>query len=101
MDVLHAIEVSFRLGPGTLEDARAIAARLAAEAVGCRDEMLFVDAEGGVYGYLALWAEEDEAGRFRSRPGVGEQLAALEQRLGRPPTTRYYAVERPGEARTL
>ena len=99
MDVLHATEVSFRLGPGTVGDARAMAADLSAEAEGCRDDMLFVDAETGVYGYLALWAGRAEAEAFAARPAVREQIAALEKRIGTPPTVRHYTVERPGGAR--
>jgi len=96
MDVLHATEVSFRLGPGTVDDARAIATRLGAAARGCRDDMLFVDAESGVYGYLALWAHAAEAEAFETLPGVREQVAALERRIGRPPTVRRYTAEKPG-----
>jgi hypothetical protein len=96
MDVLHATEVSFRLGPGTADDARAIASKLGAEARGCREDMLFVDEQAGVYGYLALWAERTEAEAFEALPGVQAQVEQLAQRIGRPPTVRHYTVEKPG-----
>ena len=99
MDVLHATEVSFTLGPGTLEDARAIAARLGAEASRSRDEMLFVDAEAGIYGYLALWDERTDAIAFGANAAVLDEIEALERRVAKPPAVRHYTVERPGGAR--
>jgi hypothetical protein len=99
MDVLHATEVSFRLGPGTVDDARAIAARLGGLARGCRDDMLFLDAEQGVYGYLALWAESHEAEAYAALPAVREQVSSIEQRIGKPPAVRRYTVEKPGDVR--
>ena len=90
---LHGTEVSFRLGPGTLDEARAIAARLAAAAEGCRRHVLFVDAEAGEYGCLAEWEDPAAARGFADRPATREALAALEGRTGRPPRVRLYAME--------
>lgn len=97
--MLHATEVSFRLGPGTVEDARGIAARLSAAAAGCRDDMLFVDEQSGTFGYLALWDGFTEAEQFPTRPAVIEVVESLTQRLTKPPAVRQYTVERPRENR--
>ena len=86
-------EVSFRLGPGTLDDARAIAAELAAAAQGCRRHVLFADAAAGEYGCLAEWDDRAAAAGFAARPATRAALAALAQRLGREPRVRLYAME--------
>jgi hypothetical protein len=90
---LHGTEVSFRLGPGTLAEARAIAGRLAAAAAGCRRHVLFVDAEAGEYGCLAEWDRREDAEGFGARPAVRAELARLAERLGREPRVRLYAME--------
>jgi len=59
--------------------------------------MLFVDAENGVYGYLALWSEASEAKGYAALPAVREQVVLLEQRIGKSPTVRHYTVEKPGD----
>lgn len=86
-------EVSFRLGPGTLEDARAIAARLAAAAHGCRRHVLFADAEAGEYGCLAEWDDRDDAEGFARRPDAAREIAELGARLGREARVRLYVME--------
>ena len=90
---MHGTEVSFRLGPGTLDEAREIAGRLAAAARGCRRHVLFVDAAAGEYGCLAEWDREEDAAAFAARPEARAALAALEARTGRPPRVRMYAME--------
>lgn len=86
-------EVSFRLGPGTLDEARALARRLSAAAAGCRRHVLFADAEAGAYGCLAEWDERADAAGFATRPATREVLSELAGRIGRPPTVRLYAME--------
>jgi hypothetical protein len=86
-------EVSFRLGPGSLEEARSIAGRLAAAATGCRRHVLFVDAAAGEYGCLAEWVVRDDAEGFARRPETIAEIAALGARLGREPRIRVYAME--------
>lgn len=90
---MHGTEISFRLGPGSLDEAREIAGRLAAAARGCRRHVLFVDAAAGEYGCLAEWEREEDAAAFASRPEARAALAALEARTGRPPRVRTYAME--------
>ena len=89
----YGTEISFRLGPGTLDEARAIAVRLAAAAAGCRRHVLFVDADAGEYGCLAEWDDRAAAVAFRGRPAVRAALDALEARLGNAPRVRLYAME--------
>jgi quinol monooxygenase YgiN len=86
-------EVSFRLGPDSLEEARAIAARLRAAAAGCRRHVLFVDAAAGEYGCLAEWERREEAEGFARRPATAAEIAALGERIGREPRVRFYAME--------
>jgi quinol monooxygenase YgiN len=86
-------EVSFRLGPGTLDEARALAARLGAAAEGCRRHVLFVEAQAGEYGCLAEWDDHDAAAAYGDRPGVRAVLDDLEARVGRPARVRLYALE--------
>ncbi len=86
-------EISFRLGPGTLDEARSIAADLAAAAEGCRRHVLFVDAQAGEYGCLAEWDDRAPAEGFADRPAVVAALAVLGARLGRPARVRLYALE--------
>ena len=90
---LHGTEVSFRLGPGTLDEARALATALAAAAAGCRRHVLFVDAEAGEYGCLAEWDERADAEGFAARPATRAALAALGERLGKPARVRVYSME--------
>ena len=86
-------EVSFRLGPGTLDEAREISAGLAAAAAGCRRHVLFVDAAAGEYGCLAEWDDRGDAEAFGARPETRAQLDALGARIGKPPRVRVYAME--------
>lgn len=87
-------EVAFRLGPGTLEEARRIAARMAAAAAGCRRHVLFVDVDGeGAYGCLAEWDRREDAAAFAGRPALRAVLEELGERLGSPPRVRLYAME--------
>lgn len=90
---LYGTEISFRLGPGTLDEARALAGRLAAAAEGCRRHVLFVDAEAGEYGCLAEWERREDAEGYGERPAARAELAALEARLGKAPRVRLYAME--------
>ncbi len=86
-------EVSFRLGPGTLDEARAIARRLAAAAAGCRRHVLFVEEAAGEYGCLAEWDSREDAEEFTRRPSTAEALVLLGSRLGKEPRIRVYAME--------
>ena len=86
-------EVSFRLGPGTLDEARAIARRLAAAAAGCRRHVLFVEEAAGEYGCLAEWDDREDAEDFTRRPAAAEVLVLLGSRLGKEPRIRVYAME--------
>ena len=90
---LHGTEISFRLGPGTLEEARALAARLALASEGARRHVLFAAPEAGEYGCLAEWDDPDAAAAFAGRPAVRAVLEELAERLGRPPSVRLYAME--------
>jgi len=90
---LHGTEISFRLGPGTLEEARAVAVRLGAAARGCRRHVLFVDADAGEYGCLAEWDDPAAAAAFAERPAVRQEIASLERRVGTAPRVRLYAME--------
>lgn len=86
-------EVAFRLGPGTLDEARAIAQRLADAARGCRRHVLFADAAAGEYGCLAEWERRADAEGFAARPATRAELDALAARTGREPRVRLYAME--------
>lgn len=90
---LFGTEVSFRLGPGTLEEARGISEGLARAADGCRRHVLFVDEAAGEYGCLAEWDRHEDARGFADRPAARERLAALAKRLGADPRVRVYAME--------
>lgn len=90
---LHGTEISFRLGPGTLAEARALAARLAAASTGARRHVLFAAPEAGEYGCLAEWDDPGAAAAFAGRPAVRALLAELEERLGSAPRVRVYAME--------
>jgi hypothetical protein len=90
---LHGTEIAFRLGPGTLDEARAVAGRLAAAATGCRRHVLFVDEGAGVYGCLAEWGRREDAEAYGTRPAVLEEIERLEERQGKRPTVRLYAME--------
>jgi hypothetical protein len=90
---LHGTEISFRLGPGTLEEARALAARLARASGGARRHVLFAAPEAGEYGCLAEWDDPADAAGFAARPAVRAVLAELEERLGSAPRVRVYAME--------
>ncbi len=90
---LHGTEVAFRLGPGTLEEARAIAARLAVAAHGARRHVLFAAPERGEYGCLAEWDDAADAAGYAARPAVREVLGDLAARLGKEPGVRVYVME--------
>lgn len=86
-------EISFRLGPGTLDDARALAATLAGEAVGSTEHVLFVDEDAGEYGCLAVWPGRDVADAYGRRPAVANVLAHLAELTGKEPRVRCYRME--------
>ena len=90
---LHGTEISFRLGPGTLDEARDLAARLAAASGGARRHVLFAAPDAGEYGCLAEWDDAASAAAFAARPAVRAVLAELEERLGSAPRVRVYAME--------
>jgi hypothetical protein len=90
---LHGTEIAFRLGPGTLDEARAVAGRLAGAAAGCRRHVLFVDAQAGEYGCLAEWDRREDAEGYAARPAVVEEIARLAERQGKRPRVRLYAME--------
>jgi hypothetical protein len=90
---LYGTEVAFRLGPGTADEARAIAQGLAAAADGCRRHVLFLDEEAGEYGCLAEWDRREDAGGYATRAATQAVLTALEARTGKPPRVRLYAME--------
>jgi hypothetical protein len=85
-------EISFRLGPGTADEARLVAGRLATAAAGCRRHVLFLDEAGG-YGCLAEWDQEEDARAYLAGPVVAAELAALEERAGRAAHARLYVME--------
>ena len=89
----YGTEVAFRLGPGTADEARGIAERLARAAAGCRRHVLFLDAEAGEYGCLAEWDRREEAEGFAARPAARAELAAIATRTGKEPRVRLYAME--------
>lgn len=86
-------EVSFRLGPGTLGEAREVAHLLAGAAAGCRRHVLFVEEGAGEYGCLAEWDSREDAEDFTRRPATAEVLVLLGSRLGKEPRIRVYAME--------
>ncbi len=86
-------EVSFRLGPGTVDEARTIARRLGAAAEGCRRHVLFVEETAGEYGCLAEWDTRDAAEEFIRRPATAEEMTILGSRIGKEPRIRVYAME--------
>lgn len=88
-------EISFRLGPGTIDRARAAADRLgrAALAGGALRHVLFADADSGSYGCLAEWASRAEADRYVALATVRAEVDALQSLCGRPLTVRLYAME--------
>ncbi len=90
---LHGTEIAFRLGPDSLDEARAVAGRLAAAAAGCRRHVLFVDAAAGEYGCLAEWDRRVDAEAYADRPAVREELERLAARQGRRPRVRVYDME--------
>jgi quinol monooxygenase YgiN len=90
---LHGTEISFRLGPGTLGEARALAVRLAEASAGARRHVLFAAPEAGEYGCLAEWDDPAAAAAFAGRPAVRAVLAELAERLGSAPRVRLYAME--------
>jgi hypothetical protein len=90
---LYGTEISFRLGPGTADEARAFAERLAAAAAGCRRHVLFLGDEAGEYGCLAEWERREDAEGFAERPAARAEISRLEERQGRAPRVRLYAME--------
>jgi quinol monooxygenase YgiN len=90
---LYGTEISFRLGPGTADEARGVARELAAAAAGCRRHVLFLDADAGEYGCLAEWDRREDAEAFSGRAAVRAQIAALADRTGKEPRVRLYAME--------
>lgn len=92
-------EVSFRLGPGTADAARAIAAELAAAGPDATEHVLFLDADAGEFGCLAVWATEDLARGYGERTAVLRVMEALAARTGREPRVRCYRMENPSRGR--
>lgn len=86
-------EIAFRLGPGSLEDARVIAARLARLAPVAVEHVLFCDADAGEYGCLAVWEAERDADAYIASSEVDAEVAALAERMGRPMRVRRYVME--------
>ena len=82
-----------------MDEARQIAAGLSDSAAGCHEDMFFVDAESGTYGYLALWDTGIQAQEFAQGPAVQKTVETLTRRLEKPPALRQYTVERPKEYR--
>lgn len=89
----HGTEVSFRLGPGRLAEAREIAEWLAESARGCRRHVLFVDAENGEYGCLAEWDDRESAEGYAHRAAAVQALERISSRAGRPARVRVYSME--------
>ncbi len=89
----HGTEVSFRLGPGSADDARSLAERLAKAAIGSRRHVLFLNDEAGEYGCLAEWEREEDARAYGELPEVQAVLAELAQRTDREPRVRRYVME--------
>jgi len=86
-------EIAFRLGPGSLEEARALAARLAGLAPAAVEHVLFCDAAAGEYGCLAVWAAPGDADAYIASARVADELAALGERMGKPVRVRRYEME--------
>jgi hypothetical protein len=85
--------VSFRLGPGTADAARAIAAELAGAGPDATEHVLFLDADAGEYGCLAVWGTQGLARGYGDRAAVRRVLAALAARTGKEPRVRCYRME--------
>lgn len=86
-------EIAFRLGPGTLAEARGIAGRLAGLAIAAEEHVLFVDQAAGEYGCLAVFARGADADAYIAHPGVRAEVAALGARMGKAIRVRRYAME--------
>jgi hypothetical protein len=86
-------EIAFRLGPGSVEDARTIAGRLAALAQAAREHVLFVDAERGEFGCLAVWPSAADADAYMASAAVAAEVAEIERRMGTPTRVRRYVME--------
>ena len=92
MTDVFGTEIAFRLGPGSDERAREVAARLAQASAGCLRQTLFLNDEGA-YGVLAEWEHRSDADGFVDRPGVVAVLDRLEEDLGRRPSVHVYRLE--------
>jgi hypothetical protein len=86
-------EIAFRLGPGTLDEARAIAATLAELATDAHEHVLFCDDQIGEYGCLAVWATAADADAFIASTAVTEHLRQLSARMDKPLRVRRYVME--------
>ena len=86
-------EIAFRLGPGTLEEARAIAARLAELAHEAHEHVLFCDAEIGEYGCLAVWGSASHADAYIASSAVAAEVSELSARMSKPTRVRRYVME--------
>ncbi len=89
---LYGTEIVFRLGPGRDDEARAIAAELAAAAAGALRHVLFLN-DAGEYGALGEWDALADAEGYAARPATRAVLGRLEERLGRMPSVRVYRME--------
>ena len=89
----YGTEVSFRLGPNSVDQAREIAAELAQAAVGAERHVLFLAEDAGEYGCLAEWISFAAASGSGQRPATVTALARLETLTGKPPRVRLYVME--------
>jgi hypothetical protein len=86
-------EIAFRLPPGSGDQARAIADRLARLAPAALEHVLFLDVDAGEYGCLAVWPSADAAAAYIGLPEVAAEIAALGERMGKPTRVRTYVME--------
>jgi hypothetical protein len=86
-------ELAFRLPPGSLPRARALAERLSEAAPDAVEHVLFADDLNGEYGCLAVWHSPEQAAAYTSGPVVVALIAELSAAMGKPTRVRTYAME--------
>ena len=86
-------EIAFRLAPGSGDQARSIADRLARLAPAAVEHVLFLDDGAGEYGCLAVWRTADDAADYTAHPGVIAEAIALGELMGKPTRVRTYTME--------
>ncbi len=86
-------EIAFRLAPGSGDQARSIAGRLARLAPASVEHVLFLDDAAGDYGCLAVWRTADDATAYIAHPDVATEVAALGELMGKPTRVRTYVME--------